>query len=393
MENKQKKKYRVSDIISIAGLLVIIYGFAAATLIVPDTEFSEDENRMLQQKPKLTVETLVNGTFTSEIAKYFADQFPMRNVFVGAKAVAEISLQKQENDDVLLGKDGHIIAKDDYPDYAEVDKNIKALKRFDEALGETDFRVAVAGRAQDALTAYMPALYPGEEVTDTIFSYFSENLGAIPQIELLQPLRAKADAGEYVYYRTDHHWTTLGAYYAYVEIMNSYGMEPYPIEHFTRETVSDAFYGTTWSKAGMKWIGPDSMEFFRWDGDDTMVTEIVDSGEKMEGMYDLSYLEVKDKYSTFIGGNNGRVRIYPADGSPLAKEKRETMLLIKDSFGHSLAPFLAAHFDLEIIDLRYYKLSLMDLIGESGASKVLAMYNMDSVTNSNSLQMLNFSLK
>jgi hypothetical protein len=113
----------------------------------------------------------------------------------------------------------------------------------------------------------------------------------------------------------------------------------------------------------------------------------------MEGMYDLSYLEVKDKYSTFIGGNNGRVRIYPADGSPLAKGKRETMLLIKDSFGHSLAPFLAAHFDLEIIDLRYYKLSLMDLIKESGVSKVLVMYNMDSVTNSNSLQMLNLSLK
>jgi len=175
--------------------------------------------------------------------------------------------------------------------------------------------------------------------------------------------------------------------------MNAYGMEPYPMEHFTRETVSDAFYGTTWSKAGMKWIGPDSMEFFRWEGDDTMVTEIVDNGTTMDGMYDLSYLEVKDKYSAFIGGNNGRVRIHPADGSPLAKTKRETMVLIKDSFGHSLAPFLAAHFDLEIIDLRYYRTSLFDLVTEIKPERVLVMYNMDSVTNSNSLQMLNLGIR
>ena len=97
MDNKQKKKYRVSDIISIVGPLVIIYGFAAATLIVPDTEFSEDENRVLQQKPKFTMESLVKGKFTSEISKYFSDQIPLRDVFVGAKAVAEISMQKQEN--------------------------------------------------------------------------------------------------------------------------------------------------------------------------------------------------------------------------------------------------------------------------------------------------------
>ena len=194
-----------------------------------------------------------------------------------------------------------------------------------------------------------------------------------------------------MYYKTDHHWTSLGAYYAYVEIMNSWGLTPYPLDYFTRETVSEDFYGTTWSKAGMKWVGPDTIEFIRYPGDDTLITEIVDTGEKLDGLYDRDYLAVKDKYSSFIGGNNGHVRIYPADGSPLESE-RETLVLIKDSFGHSLAPFLAAHFDLEIIDLRYYKLPAIDFVKETGADRVLILYNMDSLLTTNSLAMLNLGL-
>ncbi|MCI8387829.1 MAG: hypothetical protein HFE63_05120 [Clostridiales bacterium] len=394
------KKYKPSDILTIGGVLAVIYGFSAATLFTPDNDFSEDENRYLQLKPKFSLEALVDGSFTSEIADYYSDQIPLRNIFVGTKAISEIALFKQENDDVLLGSDGHIIAKNDYPNLSEADKNVKAINRFlsametssDSAFVGIDFKVAIAGRSQDVLEKYMPSLYPASERTEQIFDYVYDRLEA-PHIELLEPLKSRADSGEYVYYRTDHHWTTLGAYYAYVEIMKSYGIEPYPIDYFTRETASEEFYGTTWSKAGMKWIAPDTIEFFRWDGDDDMVTEIVDNGKTLDGMYDRSYLDVKDKYSSFIGGNNGYVKIYPADGSPLRSVEREKLILIKDSFGHSLAPFLAAHFDLEILDLRYYKLPVIDFVRESGADRVLILYNMDGLVSSNSLAMLNYGIK
>lgn len=389
-----EKKYKIHDIISVTGLLAIIYGFSLATLIMPDATFSADENRYLKQKPKFSFESLKDGKFTSEIGEYFSDQFPLRNFFVGVKAVSEIGLIKQENDDVLLGSDGYIIAKNDYLSKTEADKNIKAIGRFAEALGDgVDLSIAIAGRSQDVLEKYMPALYPAKERTDILFSYVSDSLGDINKIDLLNPIKSHADAGEYVYYRTDHHWSTLGAYYAYVEIMEDYGIEPYPLDYFTRETASDEFYGTTWSKAGMKWIKPDTIEFFRYPGDETMTTEIVDTSKKFEGMYDREYLGVKDKYSSFIGGNNGRVKIYPSDGSPFKAEKRETLVMIKDSFGHALAPFLASHFDLEIIDLRYYKIPVIDLIREADTKKVLIIYNMDGVYNSNSLAMLNLGLK
>ncbi|MBQ2766119.1 MAG: hypothetical protein IJF48_03965 [Clostridia bacterium] len=389
--NKQKK-YRLPDIITSAGLLLIIYGFAAALLITPDKDFSEDENRALQTLPNFSLEALTSGEYTKQIAAYCTDQMPLRNLFVGAKSASEMLIGKQENNGVILGSDGHIIAKSDRVNLSIMDKNLAAIKKF--AAGtDVPFHVAIAGRSQDVLIDCIPSLYPAREVSDTAFSHLTAALGDTAQIDLLSPLRSRASDGEYVYYRTDHHWTTLGAYYAYVEIMASLGIEPHPIEYFTRETVSEEFYGTTWSKAGMRRTAPDSMEFFRFDGDDSFVTEIVDNGTLLDGMYDRSYLEKKDKYSAFIGGNNGRVSIYPKEDSPFASGEREVLVLIKDSFGHSLAPFLAAHFDLEILDLRYYKLPVSDVLAESSADRVLIMYNMDSLVSSSNLAMLTIGMK
>ncbi len=390
-----KQKYRPSDIVTVLGLLIIIYGFAIAMLALPDKEYSEEENRYLQTAPRFTLDALTSGSFTADVASYCTDQMPLRNLFVGAKAASETAIGKIENNSVLLGTDGHIIAKEDHPNYTSADKNLAAVSAFADALGDIPLHLAVAGRSQDVLTRYTPALYPAKEISDAAFRRALDGADEIPQIDLLTPLREYADAGEYVYYRTDHHWTTLGAYYAYTEIMESFGVDAYPLDYFTRETVSEEFYGTTWSKAGMKWIAPDSMEFFRYPGDDTLICEIV-GGKALDGMYDHSYLEKKDKYSAFIGGNNARVRIYPAGGSPSSGE-RETLLLIKDSFGHSVAPFLAAHFDLEILDLRYYKPlvgnpSVLDFAAEIKADRALILYNLDSLLNSENLVSLSLQL-
>lgn len=378
------KKYKACDIISVAGLLAVIYGFSAATLITPDKDFSPDENRYLQKKPALTADSLISGKFTSQISDYFADQIPLRSLFVETKAVTELALLKGENDDVLYGKDGYLIARDINPDLDEARKNIKAINRFASSLPDNvEFKAAIAGRVQDVMFSEMPSLYPAKEQSDRVFDYLSENLTA-QSIDILTPLRERSD--EYIYYKTDHHWTTLGAYYAYRAIMEDYGIDPYPIDYFTREIVSEEFYGTTWSKAGTRWVKPDRIEYFRYDGDEEFTTAI-EGGETISGFYDRDYLSQKDKYSSFIGGNNAHVTI--TNG----KAGREKLVLIKDSFGHSLAPFLAAHFDLEILDLRYFKTSAYDFVTESGASKVLFIYNMDSIVNSNSAAMLNIGIR
>ena len=379
---KEQRKFRVSDIITVLGLLLIIYGFAAVMLFSPDREYSDAENRYLQSRPKFSLDSLVSGKFTADVAKWCTDQMPLRDMFVGIKGSSEIALGKAENNSVILGDGGNIIAKTDFTDYEVMDRNTRALQTFAEKT-DANVLVAVAPRSQDILHSYTNPLYPSRVIADEAFAHLHDGLAGLERVDLRDLLGTMAGAGDYVYYRTDHHWTTLGAYYAYTEIVRAMDITPYPLEYFTREVVSEEFYGTTWSKAGMKWVKPDSMEFFRFDGDTEFVTEITDSGEKLEGFYDLSYLDKKDKYSTFIGGNNGRVKIYLEDG-----KERETLVLIKDSFGHSLAPFLAMHFDLDIIDLRYYKLPVSDVIAESGADTVLIMYNLDSFVSSSNLTLL-----
>ena len=384
---KNKIKFRPSDMIAVFGLLVIIYGFAAAMLITPDKSFSDEENRSLQTAPKFSLENLTSGKFTSDIAAYCSDQMPMRDMFVGAKGIAETAMQKSENNSVLLGKGDNLIEKQDYNDFTSADKNIAAINKFASA-ADIPVYTAVAGRKQDVLTDYAPALYPAKEISDKAFGYVNAALTEPVNIDIMTPLRDRASAGEYVYYRTDHHWTSLGAYYAYAEIMKGFGMEPYPIENFTRETVTEDFYGTTWSKAGMKWIDPEPIEYFRYAGDDTLELKI--GSRVTSGIYDRSYLEKKSKYSSFIGETFALASVYPAEGSPLSGE-REKLLIVKDSFAHSIAPFLALHFDIELIDLRYYKTSTVtEYVQENNIDRVLILCNMDSIMSSPMLATLAF---
>ncbi len=378
------KKYKLYDKVLTLGLITIIYGFSLVMLINPDKSFSADENRYLQKAPAFTLEKLISGAYTKEISAWCTDQIPLRNQFVGTKALAESLQLKLQNNNVINCLDRYIIAKNDFVDYNIMKTNLSALEDFKNKQ-DLPFTLAVAGRSQDVLLKYMPPVYPAKEISDKAFDFLDRLTGGFNNVDLLTPLRNAANEGKYVYYKTDHHYTTLGAYIAYTEIVKSYGIEPYPIDYFEIETASESFYGTIWSKAGMKWIAPDKIEFFRFDGDESLVTEITDTGELLCGLYDRDYLKEKDKYSAFIGGNNGYVRIYPSNDSPLYSENRPKLLMLKDSFGHALAPFLSAHFDLEIVDLRYYRLSVGEIIKAVNPDGILAIYNMDSLISSDSL--------
>ena len=155
---------------------------------------------------------------------------------------------------------------------------------------------------------------------------------------------------------------------------------------FNIEIASDEFFGTTWSSSGIRTSCSDIIEFWRYEGDTDMRTAI-DGGEEFEGFYDYSCLDGKDKYSAFLSGNNGLVRIEQEGG------EREKLLIVKDSFAHSLAPFLARHFDLVLVDLRYYNKSCAKLCVEEGIAKVLFLCNADTLYSSDDLKKLNMGLK
>ena len=370
---------------SLDHVFVILFAALILTMSVlfwaiPDRTFSETENKDLTQIPSFTWDALLDGSYTARIADYMADQFPGRDFFIRVKATAEMALGKMGNNGVILGEGGTLIPRSETIHRDNLTKNLSAIAAFtgwceDHGVPTT---TAVAGRSMDVLHHTLPQFY-GASYSDalwgTLFQDFSEiDLKILP---LKTPLHERAKAGEYVYYRTDHHWTTLGAYYGSEIILAEMGETFAPIESYTREVVSDAFFGTTWSTSGMSWIAPDTMEYFRFAGDTDFTTTIVDDGTSFAGFYDRSYLIKKDKYSSFIGGNNALVTVRKNGDAD-----RPTLLLVKDSFAHSAVPFLAQHYDLVIVDIRYYKKSTAALVDEYGADRVLVLYNIDSLTAS-----------
>ena len=372
------KTEKTPDILTAALILAVIAVLAVSFWIIPDRDFSDEENRTLAPFPAFSAEALLSGEFTGDFADYMADQFPLRDQFVGLKAVSETVLLKGENNGIM-SKGGVLAERFDSTDTENTEKNLTAISAFRKGCAgygiDADF--AVLGRTMDV---YSFPLY-GSEATERAL----EKLEGTEHIDLLKPFENRS--GEYVYYRTDHHYTTLGAYYAYEYLAPYLGYEANPLSHYDRVTVTDSFFGTTYSKSGMKWTKPDSIELFRWDGDGDFTVTVADTGETHDGFYFEEYLEKKDKYSVFLGGNYGRVDITANGG------EREKLLIVKDSFAHALVPFLAEHYDITMIDTRYYKRPVIRLAQEEGFARVLVICNIDTLSSATPFDILRMGIK
>lgn len=402
-----KRGSKASNLLLIILTMGFVFAFAVLFWALPDKSFSADENRSLAEMPELSVNNLVSGNLTEEFSDYMADQFPCRNFFVGLKAAAETALLKGQNNDVLFADDGYLVARNDYPDEKILDENLSAAARFADACGKKGIQCvpAFAGRKADVCDDKLSAVY-GSYYSDRIWGILDDMCRdkGLEYINLRDVLREHEGAGEDVYYKSDHHWTSWGAYLAYSETVEALGKAPFDISDFEKEVAATDFFGTTWSSAGAKWAPADEIDYYRWDGDEDFTMKVLDEGKSLEGRgcvyveedggtyavfdsyYVRTFLSEKDKYASFIGGNFGYTEI-TENG-----EDRETLLILKDSFSHSMVQFLARHYDLIMVDLRYYKTSMIRFCEERGIERVLMLYNMETLTEGAYLKVLNSGL-
>ena len=364
--------------------------------LLPDRSFSAEENRSLQTFPKLTWQTLGKGKFSEQMNSYFADQFPARDALVGIKGIAELALGKGENNGVLLGSDGQLAVRwfDAYIDrltrvedtdyYAKqsVAAQTDALNRLHADLAKEGMQltVIIPPRTLDVVGA--DTHYPMQSA-DALWQDLATGLDdSVKFLDLRQTMTEAHAAGDQVYYRTDHHWTTKGAYLAYKSLMQSLGKEGkiIPESAFTIETV-DGFLGTTWSRAGLKFVQPETVELWHFEGEEDYIVTDPETGVSFEGFYNREYLEKKDKYSAFLDGTHGVLIVKKNTDEP-----RETLLVLKDSFLNSMAPFLAQHYDLVVVNLSVGGVQpLQTYIDQYGCDGVLIVYNAENVIESNAL--------
>lgn len=385
---------RAIHTLTLSVFVVFLFSFSVLFWILPDQAFSEQENRSLRTLPAFSARRLASGEYACEINDYFADQFPLRNTFVGWKGAAEIVLGKGENNGILLGRGGQLgrrlfdimgsqgetVRDLDIPDPRHLEGAIEGIVRTDAALS-VPFTVLLTGRSVDvaAEAFFYPSIY-----SDRMLQLLREGLSRkVTYLDTVPMYRERYGAGEYVYYRTDHHWTTLGAYYAYVEIMKSYGMEGevIPMEAFARQKVSDSFFGTSWSAGGMKLVPPDRVEIWMLGNEGEF--SVTADGRELGSFYSMERLLEKDHYSVFLDGTHDVVTI-----KKRTEEERPTLLLFKDSFANPVAPFLAQHFDLVLLNLSSTRTDYTDVTAYTeryGADAVLLIYTLENVMTTNKM--------
>ena len=351
-------------------------GLLAVHVLLPDRASSETENRTLAQFPEFTWESLKDGSYTEAIESYFADQFPLRDRWTSLKARAEQLLGKQEFNGVFLVGDT-LISKVETPDSAMVDKNLGYVQGL---AGKTDANVYL-GMIPSAAEIWKDRLPAGNDSWDQeAFLQELEKLG-LPLIDFHGAL--SAHKGEQIYYNTDHHWTTLGAFYGANALLNSLGKETLKENNFTHEAASNNFFGTLYSTSGIHWLPADTMEFWV-SGEGLKITSWRSGKPAAAELYDRTYLEKKDQYSAFLGGNQPLCVIEnPAvtDGSKL--------LLVRDSYSDALAPFLAQRFsEVHLVDLRYYRMPISLYAAQNGIEDIAVIYSVQNFISDPNLVVL-----
>ena len=261
----------------------------------------------------------------------------------------------------------HPVTRLDRPDENRLETNISAVKKFAGDIGIPVYFSLIPSSTEiwaDKLPKNAPS-YGQLELIEDLYS----GSGAV-NIDTYSALYGHKD--EYIYFRTDHHWTPLGAYYGYRALAEAMGFEPRPLESFTPATVSEDFFGTTYSSSGIRNVKPDTIVTFVEDYEGLTITNYT-TGSAEEGvLYDYSKLETKDKYSMFLGGNTPLIQIKTGHEGP-------KLLILRDSYADVLIPFLFEHFsEIHAVDLRYNKSSIKDYIAENGIDEVVISYG---VTN------------
>lgn len=355
--------------------------FLVANAVSPDQTFSQMENRALEQRPTPSVETLVSGEFMRDFETYTTDQFVGRDGWVALKSTTERLLGKEENNGVYFGADNTLITRFDKPDAEKVTKNLGYVDNF---VKNVDIPVVFSLIPTQACiwADKLPEGAPNASQTDILDQAKAAVTGAT-WADLYTPLWDHKD--EDIFYRTDHHWTSLGAYYGYTGLAQALGFQPVPLSEYEPTVRSTDFYGTVFSSSGVRWISPDTITTYVPDTGITVTEHTYDNKgnpiEKPRALYVESFLSVKDKYSMFLGGQQALgVVTTPNTDKP-------KLLIIRDSYTDSLVPFLTPHFsEIHLIDLRYYKLSIQDYIQQNDIDQALVLYSVPNfVTDSNLL--------
>lgn len=366
-----RKSGRRAGVSLLAASALLLLGLTIANLVCPKRDMIELENRKAAQFPAFSVEALLDGRWQSGFARWMQDQFLLRDTWINTQRAAdEIVFQKAEEGGILLGKDQWMFTKLFTIDDAtrqQTAKNVQAV---------AEFAARYPGKVTSLLAPSASVIYPEalpagapmadeNALLDDIFAQVGESAAVI---DLREPFTARKD--EYLYFKTDHHWTTNGAYRAYEQFCALKGLTPFDRDAHEAVTVED-FQGTHYSATRLWNVENDTITYYPLPNQMTIYNitgEAQYEPLKTENLINTDKFATRDKYAAFLDGNNG-YSVIEGDGEG-------SILVVKDSYANSFIPYLTANYEkIGVVDFRNFKYGLDSTIEREGYDEVLILYN------------------
>ena len=370
-----------------------IFGFVFPAILIavmffdiflPDKNFSAEENRLLQTMPKPSISSIFSGRFETKAESYAADQFMLRNMFIKIKSSFDTSLGSTESNNVFMCKDNYLMENISKADAKKMENNYNSLAKLKQLYPNINMDFMLVPNAANIMSDKLPLFAVTEDQNKQMDDFFKkiQSIGINP-VDVRDTFKNNKEKIE-LYYHTDHHWTTDGAYLAYQDFAKKNKLNSNI--KYDALAVKNDFRGTLASKSGFTNGLNDMIKIYLPKEGQNYKNSVIfysDTKEKTTEFYKLNNLKKKDTYTVFGGSNHP---IYSIK-TPVSSQRK--LLLIKDSYANSFIPFLSQDYrEIIVIDPRYFFDDISEIIKANGITDILFLYNANTFFNDNSLDMM-----
>lgn len=357
------------------GLLFVITIFLLSifNIVAKDREFSNRENRVLAESPAITFSSIKDGTFMKKFESYLSDQFAFRDFYMNIRSVSELALGNKESNGVYYGKNKMLFEKT--VDFGQYDsKNREAISAFLDKYSDLNKYMMIVPNSAWVMEEELPKYAPINDQEAQIKEWENYLGDKIQFINLCDTMKSHKD--EYIYYNTDHHWTTLGAYYAFLEFSGVAGIES-NFNNYKTYAVKNDFSGTLESKSGYM-VDDDVISVYIPNDEENVI--VTDDDNVTVSLYDSTKLESSEPYGVFLGGNSGFKEINTMSDSG------RNIIIFKDSYANCFIPFMTQYFtNIYVVDPRYYYDDIESIMKEKNITDILFLYNGNTLFEDSSI--------
>lgn len=379
--NSRNKRAKSRKLWMARMFLILLFLICLLNIVWPSREFSEKENRMLEQKPELTLSGIESGRFMEQYESYQSDQIAGRDLWVQLKTRVDLLMGKRESNGVYKGKSKYLMEDIKIPNQEQMEHNLASMCSFQEAYPDIPMYMMLVPNAANVLSDKLPSFAVTRD-QDKDFAEIQKALkGHLSWVDVSSAM--KDHKSENIYYHTDHHWTSLGAKYGYEALAEALQLDTSKEVELKPYAVSDSFNGTLSATSGYETGYEEPMYVYLPKEEGTgpeVVVSYVEEQEKKATLYDTSKLKEKDKYAMFLGGNSGLIDIRTTADST------DRLLIVKDSYANSLVPFLTPYYrEIFMVDPRYYYGDIHEIMENNKITSVLFLYNGNTFVEDNSI--------